>query len=180
MQIDISNNYFKLFDMHQSMQLNSELLDERYKSLQRESHPDKFASGSEGQKRWAIQATSYINEARSTLLDPLRRAIYLLNLEGIDLNVETDTQMSPEFLMDQIQLREELQSIRSQADPFAALSRLSTRIKAEIEAIKADFEASFLQEQYTECRLKAREWQFIDKIKKELQDIEISIENELD
>ncbi len=178
MKLKFSDNFFKLFDLPQSMQLDFRLLDERYKKLQREIHPDQYASGTEAQKRWSMQATSLINQARDTLIDPLLRAIYLLSLQGVDLNSETDTQMSGEFLLAQIQLREDLEGVRFASDPFNKLDTLSFQVSRETKKLQAKFEVALLEERFGECRITAREWQFLKKIKKELQDIEISIENE--
>ncbi len=179
MKLDFTNNYFQLFELPRSMQVDEDLLDKRYKLLQRKYHPDRFSNGSQAEKRWSMQAASLLNQAKTTLADPLLRATYLLTLEGIDLNSEIDTHMSNEFLVAQMQLREELEKVSIAPDPFAEIEKLSIQIKTEIKNIQSGFENAIISGDTDKSRSKVREWQFLKRINNELQVIEMTLENKL-
>ena len=105
-----SCDYFALFGLPRTGSLSADVLRTKYESLQSKAHPDRFAGGGEASRRAALQMASRINDAYSTLSDPLRRAAYLLSLNGVVAFAEDNTAMPPEFLMQQIEWREELES----------------------------------------------------------------------
>ena len=83
-------------------------LDARWKDLQREAHPDKFAAQGAAAQRVAMQWSVRINEAYQRLKDPLKRAAYLCELHGAPVNAENNTAMPAQFLMQQMEWREAL------------------------------------------------------------------------
>ena len=91
--------------------MDLDLLADRFFELQKEVHPDRFASRPDQEKRLAMQWTTLINTASDTLKSPLKRAIYLLGLRGVEL--AENPQLPPEFLMEQIELRERLEEIET-------------------------------------------------------------------
>ena len=125
----MEQNYFQLFGLPVAFQLDTEALALRYRDLQRMAHPDRYVGASERERLLSVQQASLINEAFRTLKDPLARARYLLELDGVHLS-DTDTAMPPAFLMEQMELREELDEVRSAAEPFAALDALRDRAEA--------------------------------------------------
>ncbi len=80
----------------------------RYYQLQQAAHPDKFAQHSSAEQRAALLQASLINDAYQILSSPIKRAIYILKLQGIDAGLETDTAMDSTFLMTQMELRERI------------------------------------------------------------------------
>jgi len=127
-------NYFELFNIPVSFDVDMSVLPKTYQQLQRLTHPDKFASGSEQDKLVAIQKNSQVNDAYSVLKSPLSRAEYLLSLRGIDLQHEQKTINNSAFLMQQMEWREELAEITEQADPLSALESLEHEINQTIKA----------------------------------------------
>ena len=101
-------NDFELFDIPQRFAQDRTALDARWKNLQREAHPDKFSAQGTAAQRVAMQWSVRINEAYQRLKDPLRRAAYLCELAGASINAENNTAMPAEFLLQQMQWREEL------------------------------------------------------------------------
>ena len=101
-------NDFELFDIAQRFNQDRAALDARWKTLQREAHPDKFSAQGTAAQRVAMQWSVRINEAYQRLKDPLRRAAYLCELAGAPINAENNTAMPAEFLMQQMQWREAL------------------------------------------------------------------------
>lgn len=127
-------NYFELFNIPVSFDVDLSVLPQTYQQLQRLTHPDKFASGSEQQKLVAIQKNAQVNDAYSVLKSPLSRAEYLLSLRGVDLQHEQHTIKDTTFLMQQMEWREELAEITEQADPLNALESLEDEIKQTIKS----------------------------------------------
>ena len=78
-------DYFTLFGLPARYQLDTQALSLRFQDLQRQYHPDKFASGSQAEQLAAVQQSATINQAWQTLRHPLMRAEYLLSLHGFDL-----------------------------------------------------------------------------------------------
>ena len=91
-------------------------MDARWKDLQREAHPDKFAAQGVAAQRVAMQWSVRINEAYQRLKDPLKRASYLCELNGVPINAENNTAMPSAFLMQQMQWREALDEAKSLQD----------------------------------------------------------------
>jgi molecular chaperone HscB len=127
-------NYFELFNIPVSFDVDLSLLPKTYQQLQRLTHPDKFASGSEQEKLLAVQKNSQVNDAYSVLKSPLSRAEYLLSLRGIDLKHEQQTIKDSAFLMQQMEWREELADIAQRTDPLGALSLLEDEINQSIKS----------------------------------------------
>ena len=90
--IDLTRNYFDLFGLPERFRVDPAALDRAYRELQSEVHPDRHASGTEAQKRVALQSSARVNEGYRALKDPVERASYLLELRGIDAAGERDTQ----------------------------------------------------------------------------------------
>ena len=99
---------FALFDVPQQFAQNPAALNMRWKALQREAHPDKFAAQGPAAQRSAMQWSVRINEAYQRLKDPLKRAAYLCELGGAPVNAENNTSMPAQFLMQQMEWRETL------------------------------------------------------------------------
>ena len=117
---------FELFGLTQQFALERAALDLRWKELQRQAHPDKFASQGAAAQRVAMQWSVRINEAYQRLKDPLRRAAYLCELGGVPIQAENNTAMPAAFLMQQMQWREAL----DEAQDAAALQSLYEEVKA--------------------------------------------------
>lgn len=111
---------FELFGIARQFQQDRATLDARWKDLQREAHPDKFASDGAAAQRIAMQWSVRINEAYQRLKDPLKRAAYLCELHGAPVNAQSNTAMPATFLMQQMEWREALEEAQS-ADALHAL-----------------------------------------------------------
>ncbi len=105
----LQSNDFELFDVPVQFAQDSAALDARWKELQREAHPDKFAAQGAAAQRLAMQWSVRINEAYQRLKHPLKRAIYLCDLHGAPIEAESNTAMPADFLVQQMQWREALE-----------------------------------------------------------------------
>lgn len=107
---------FELFGLPQRFSQDRAAIDERWKQLQREAHPDRFAAQGASAQRAALQWSVRINEAYQRLKDPLKRAAYLCELHGAPIQAENNTAMPAAFLMQQMQWREDLDEAQGQDD----------------------------------------------------------------
>jgi molecular chaperone HscB len=107
-RVNLQSNDFELFGVPQQFAQHRAELDDRWKALQREAHPDKFATQGAAAQRVAMQYSVRINEAYQRLKDPLRRAAYLCELGGAPIQAHSNTAMPAAFLMQQMEWREAL------------------------------------------------------------------------
>ena len=108
------SNHFELFGLAPRFDLDLTQLEERYRSVLSKAHPDRFVSGTDGERRLAMEWSMRINAAITTLRAPVKRAAYLCELQAIPINAETNTAMAPAFLQLQFAWREALDGLRSQ------------------------------------------------------------------
>lgn len=120
--VTLSSNDFQLFGVPVRFAQDAVSLDARWKQLQREAHPDKFASSDDASQRLAMQWSVRINEAYRRLRNPLQRAAYLCELAGVPVNAENNTAMPSDFLMQQMEWREQLDAA-ADASAVEALHR---------------------------------------------------------
>jgi len=175
----LTSNFFELFGLSVSYDVNLNQIQQQYMVLQKRVHPDNFANGSGQEKRLSMQQTSWINEAQSTLKDPVLRAIYLLKLSGVDFSLENETTMDAAFLMQQLEMRERLENIKSENDPLDRLDEIAKDVKSSTTTMMESFARSFENEQYDEAREWIRKLQFMQKAKNEINQLAANIEDEL-
>ncbi|MBI5257373.1 MAG: Fe-S protein assembly co-chaperone HscB [Burkholderiales bacterium] len=120
----IDDDDFTLFGLAPRFAQDRDELDARWRALQAEVHPDRFASEGAAAQRLAMQWAVRVNEAYRRLKDPLQRGAYLCELRGAPINAENNTAMPPAFLMQQMQWREALDD----AADLAAVERLDDEV----------------------------------------------------
>ena len=128
----LQSNDFELFGLPQQFALDRAQLDELWKALQREAHPDRFAAEGAAAQRVAMQWSVRINEAYQRLKDPLKRAAYLCELLGVPVQAESNTAMPPAFLMQQMEWREALED----TGDVGALEDLADEVAAERKRVQ--------------------------------------------
>ena len=114
--MNLSDDDFTLFGLAQRHALDRPALDARWRELQGEVHPDRFAAQGAAAQRVAMQWAVRVNEAYQRLKDPLRRAAYLCEQRGAPIDAERNTAMPTAFLMQQMQWREGLDEAATLAD----------------------------------------------------------------
>ena len=175
----LSRNFFELFDVPVAYEVDLDLVQQRYRELQKAVHPDKFVNASDQEKRISMQQTSWVNEAFNTLKQPVDRAIYLLKLKGVDINLENETTMDAGFLMDQMEMREALSEVQSKDDPLAELDDFSSQIKNKMKNMMEGFSVAHESDQLDDAREWIRKMQFMQKAKKEVDELSAKIEDEI-
>ncbi len=132
--VTLASNDFALFGVPAQFAQDRAAIDARWKDLQREAHPDRFAAQGAATQRQAMQWSVRINEAYQRLKDPLRRAAYLCELGGMPIQAESNTAMPAEFLLQQMEWREALDDAQGEAD----IDALHTEVMAAREQVLAE------------------------------------------
>lgn len=163
-------DHFSLLGMPRRFALNRDALDRAWRDLQARVHPDRFAAGSDAEKRVALQWASRVNEAYRVLRSPLQRARYLCELAGLDIQAESNTAMAPAFLMQQMAWREALDDARSDGSP-QAFDELSARLEEARREMVTTL-GSLLdgaQPDPVAAVARVREWMFIERLGEEIE-----------
>jgi molecular chaperone HscB len=164
---DFQQDFFQLFGLVERFQIDNTQLEQHYRTLQTQVHPDKFAHHSEAEQRISMQWATQVNEAYQTLRDPVRRARYLLSLHGVDTQEETNTAMPVDFLMQQMEWREAIEEAQ-QASDEAALTDLETRLQHEIRGLEQFLAAKIDDEHnYVAAAEAVRKLKFMEKLAEE-------------
>ncbi|MFN4118319.1 Fe-S protein assembly co-chaperone HscB [Acidovorax sp.] len=114
--MNLQSDDFELFGLERRFAQERSAIDARWKELQREAHPDKFAAQGPAAQRVAMQWSVRINEAYQRLKDPQHRAAYLCELNGAPIRAEDNTAMPTPFLMQQMEWRESLEEARIESE----------------------------------------------------------------
>lgn len=128
------DNYFSLFQLPNSLPVDHVALSAKYQQLQRQYHPDNFATANDSEKSAIMQQSANINQAYQTLKDPIKAAEYRISLAGIDIYAEHETIHDTDFLFEQFELREILDNIE-QAQDWQALDAFYHQILQQKQAV---------------------------------------------
>lgn len=168
--VDLSSSYFALFDLPVSFDVDRKILTERYRTLQRTVHPDRYADAADSERRLSVQMAARINEGYQTLKDPLARARYILEISGVALD-DLDTAFENEFLMEQMELRERLGAVKESADPHQQLQKIADDIGERQKGITETLAFLFVEntdEALEKARELTRKLQFFSRLEEEV------------
>ncbi len=170
MSIDLTQDYFTLFGLPRRFAIDESALELAWHELQSRVHPDRYAHLPDADKRRSMQWATRVNEGFRTLRKPLPRAQYLLELAGVDSGLETNTAMSPEFLMEQMEWREAVEEGRDAGD-IDVLEQLHQRLRHHAREVMAGL-AQQLDERhdYEAAADTVRRLMFIEKLQHEIDD----------
>lgn len=156
---------FELFAISPRFQIDPAALDQLWKQLQRQVHPDHFSSQGAADKRLAMQWSVRVNEAYQRLKNPLRRAAYLCELNGAPIRAEDNTAMPPAFLMQQMQWREEL----DEAADTVAIEALQQQTAGEKQKLLQQCaDAIDIRSDWTQAAQSVRALMFIESFEHDL------------
>lgn len=169
-------NHFDLFHLPQQFMLDGAALDAAFREVQGQVHPDRFVNASDADRRVAMQWATRANEAYQILKNPLKRAAYLCELNGAELQVETNTVMPPEFLLQQMEWREALHEARAEKN-VAALEELETDFRRVCGKQKRQLVQLLDAQDFENAAQGVRQWMFLEKFGEELRAAFDVIEN---
>ena len=169
---DFSQDYFALFGQPVAWEVDTVVLGERYRQLQQELHPDRFAHAGASEQRLAIQYSAFVNEAYATLRNRLSRALYLLQLQGMDAETVSAQQVSGGFLIEQMELREKLESLHDLVEPDTVLEHLITEISADIRDHQLEFAQAWEAGELPAAAGACVKMQYLEKLLQEAEQVE--------
>ena len=161
-------NHYELFQLPQRFAVDATALDSAYRDVQSRVHPDKFVNATDAEKRVAMQWATRANEAYQTLKNPQKRAQYLCELHGVDLQTESNTAMPVAFLMQQMEWREALGDARAAKDSDA-LDALDRDLRAARKAQLAEIEQQLDAADYVGAAQGVRALMFLEKFGEEVR-----------
>lgn len=165
-------DYFTLFGLPPRYQIDGNLVTTRYQELQRQFHPDRFANQPERERLASLQQAATINDAYQTLKHPLKRAEYMLSLQGFDLGNEQHTMRDTAFLMEQLELREELDAIERQPNAEALLAEFNRRLALMTQTRSQQMVEQLDQQQWESAADTVRKLRFLDKLQQQVEQLE--------
>ncbi|KPK08911.1 MAG: co-chaperone HscB [Betaproteobacteria bacterium SG8_39] len=169
-------SHFELFGLEPGFALDRAALDRAYREIQGRIHPDRFAHAGDAERRASMQWTTRVNEAYRVLQNPLERARHLLELNGVDVALETNTAMPTEFLERQMTLREALEAA-SEGRDADALDALRAELGAERTRVEAQLaERIDAARDFVGAAGMVRELKFLERLDAEIASAYDSIE----
>jgi molecular chaperone HscB len=161
-------NHFDLFQLPARFDVDMAALDAAYREVQGRVHPDRFVNALDADKRVAMQWATRANDAYQTLKNPQKRAQYLCELNGVDLQTESNTAMPMAFLMQQMEWREALGEARAEKDADA-LDALDKDVRMERTALLAQVGKQLDAGDFDAAAQGVRSLMFLDKFGDEVQ-----------
>ncbi len=167
--IDFSRNHFALFGLPARYRIDPAALDAAYRALQADVHPDRFAGGTDAQRRLALQSSARVNEAYGALKAPVSRAQYLLGLHAVDAADERDTALDFDFLERQLERREAAEAAKAAGD-VRTLGSLHDAALAEARELEDALARELDREaaDYAGAKPRVRELAFLVKLADDL------------
>ncbi|GBL04755.1 Fe-S protein assembly co-chaperone HscB [Glaciecola sp. KUL10] len=161
-------NYFSLYNLPEQFEVDLDKLKQNYQTLQKMTHPDRFANASDQQKRLTMQKNAQVNDAYTVLKSPIARAEHLLQLRGLELASEQETVGNVEFLMQQMEWRESLEDANDVASLQLLAKQSDDDIQAQTQALSALLATQTDEDNKTAAE-KLREMKFLFKFKSEIE-----------
>lgn len=166
----MERDFFALFDLPRRFLVDGGELDRRFRDIQSRVHPDKHAHLPESDRRAAMQWATLANEAYRSLKNPLLRARHLLNLAGCDVATETNTAMSPEFLVEQMTWRESVADAKTSGD-LDGLEEILGAVKGRAEQEYLELQNDLdIRHDYAAAAERVRRLMFQEKLLDEIND----------
>jgi molecular chaperone HscB len=160
------SSHFELFGLAPAFAVDAAALERAYREIQARVHPDRYAHAGDAERRASLQWTTRVNEAYRVLKSPVMRAKHLLELNGVDVAFETNTQMPAEFLARQLELREALAEAREPA----ALERLQEDVRRERRHLELGIgELIDAKRDFAAAAGEVRKLMFLDKLAAEVE-----------
>jgi len=174
---DFSRNHFELFNLPARFAIDLPTLDQHYRMIQSEVHPDRFVSSTPAERLRSMQLATQANEAYQTLKNPTARARYLLKINDIDTQEEINTAMPAEFLMLQMEWREAIDEAW-QAKDIGAMDQLLQHMRHDAKKLQEELRVNLDEKkQLIEAAGIVRKLSFIDKVRGDIEQMISKLED---
>jgi len=174
--VDLRSTYFELFGLEPVFAVDVDQLQTRWRDLQRQFHPDRHAQDDAAGRQQALQMAAHVNAAHDTLRDPVKRAGYLLQLAGHGIDGERSTIADTDFLMTQMELREQL----DEAESLETLDALEADAADWRDNLLREFPIDYAARDWSEAADTLRKLHFMARLLAEIQAERERLEDELD
>ena len=179
MEFDFSRNYFELFELQVCYAIDTDQLTGRYQQLQSEYHPDRFVNASDQDRRIAIQVTTFVNEAYQTLRDEQQRARYLLQLQGVHFDSDQDTTQDMDFLVAQMELREQIDTVDEHQEPLDRLDELALQARRQKSDLVQTYQQQFAAQAWDQAKETVLKLQFFTRLQQQINTKQELLEDQL-
>lgn len=173
---DLSQNYFELFGLKPTFAIDRASLQGEQRRLQASYHPDRHVNASDRDKRLSMQVASWINQAFETLQDPVKRSRYLLEISDADLPDDSATTSDTGFLMEQLELRETVESCREHEDGLRRSEQIESKLEQRASELAADFVSAYDASDFDNAIRAYQKMQFIQRIQQQLGELQFELE----
>ncbi len=174
---DFRQNYFELFGIPPTFDVDRAALHAAQQRLQANCHPDRFANASNREKRLSVQTAAWVNQAFDTLRDPVKRSRYLLELEGAELPDDSATTSDGAFLMEQLELREALERCRDADDGLARCEAIATTLESRARELAQAFVTHFEAREFDAAAAASHKMQFIQRLQQQQAELRFELED---
>jgi molecular chaperone HscB len=125
-------NYFELFEIPVSLKVDGTALAKKYFELQKKYHPDYYSNASDEEQAEVLEKAAQINKAFKTFKNPDETIKYVLMQKAL-LEEEEKYQLPPDFLMEMMELNEQLaEAAFDGEDSLALVKRSMENAESEI------------------------------------------------
>ncbi len=131
-----TEDYFSLLGLPRAFSIPAGELEKRFRERSRQLHPDRFARAQPRERRISLERATRLNDAYRYLRDWRLRAAYLLKLAGTDVFAEGKTYADPDFLEEQLEIREAMAIALADGDG-EALKRISAHARERLVRLEA-------------------------------------------
>lgn len=155
------SDYFSLLSQPASFEIDLERLEQYYFSLQRQFHPDRFVRKSDIERQTAIRKSMEINDAYQTLKFPLKRAYYLLQMQGLQVGGEQDTEVDKATLIEVLELRERMEDAKQNPQQ---IQRIQSEVASLVQACLNELSGAFRVQKWGEAKRIAVKLSYLEKL----------------
>ena len=132
----MTQNFFEIFNLPVLFNIDIDMLNHQYRTLQKTIHPDRFVNATDAEKKQSLQKSTQINDAYQVLKDPIKRASHIINLH----QVFKENTLPPDFLMQQMEWEEELETINDLEQIQLFSDKIEEEKKILMELLAMDFD----------------------------------------
>jgi molecular chaperone HscB len=151
-------DYFSFFGLPRKLNIDVRLLEREFYTLSRKLHPDIYAGHELREQEWSLEQSSRLNDAYRTLKDPIRRTEYVLKLEGVELEGQSQAAteearrtgekkqiVPPDLLEEVFELNMQLEEARANKKMGEEDPTLISELQDQKKALETKFEALFAE-----------------------------------
>lgn len=161
--VDHSVDYFTIFGLERTFDIEDGSLEGKYKDWQKKLHPDLVHTKSEEEREYAAEQSARVIDAYGTLRKPLSRAIYIMRLEGVEVD-EEQTVSEPELLGEIMEIREAVE----EATDSQALNQIQSQMEEKLRRWSDSFANAFGSKKYDEALKSIQRMTYYHRVKEEI------------